>query len=201
MAKRHIMAGIILLVLALVLVAKGVRNFRTTPHASAPVVDASQHATENEPAARDAGSLGREKSDSAPEGSMQARPSQIVPAPQERLMRPLARVIPSSATVRAEVARNPHVTPPSILSFSLELGERFDRALRSSEESEKLMRELEKCATEDVRNTGERLQSVRALCLLNARHLSEQRPELKNAYSVIEAKVPDAIRKLSNVAN
>jgi hypothetical protein len=93
------------------------------------------------------------------------------------------------------------VTPPSILSFSLELGERFDRAANSAEESERFMRELDECATEDARDTGARLPSVRALCLLNARHLSEQRPELKNAYSVIEAKVPDDIRKLSNVAN
>jgi hypothetical protein len=114
------------------------------------------------------------------------------------LSKPVASLIPSNEKLRAEVEKNPHVTPQALLRFGLDLGQRLDEAVKSSEASEKFMRELDECV---VGNRDGQASSTRALCLLNARHLAEARPEFKNDYLTLEAKASREIVELSKVGN
>lgn len=82
---------------------------------------------------------------------------------------------PSPEALKAEVEQDPHQTPLSLIRYSEELGQHMDLAAESDAYAEKFFRYLEGCAAMDERDSA---LPVRAICLINARKLSETKPEL-----------------------
>src|SRR5665213_1288724 len=119
----------------------------------------------------------------APEPSV-ATPTAVQAAalPDNTLIeKPLSALVPDKKTVREEVERDPHSTPPSLLKFSVELNHKQIAALLSEDRATAFLTELKTCALEK-----ESLNSVQALCLLNAKRLAKSYPALQNEYQSLE---------------
>ncbi len=95
----------------------------------------------------------------------------------------LAAQVPPLSTMRKEVAANPHVTPTSVIEFSLELNARMETGLQSEAQALALLSELKQC----VGSQPDIATSIQSLCLLNARRLAERYSGLRAQYTQLEA--------------
>ncbi|MCC7443033.1 MAG: hypothetical protein IT285_15475 [Bdellovibrionales bacterium] len=78
---------------------------------------------------------------------------------------------PSVESLREEVARNPHGTPPSLLLYAQRMADRMEAAMQTGDEADRLFAELEDC----VRSPTERVTiQVQVVCYTNAGRLSRK---------------------------
>ncbi|MEQ1877387.1 MAG: hypothetical protein ABL958_12145 [Bdellovibrionia bacterium] len=128
-----------------------------------------------------------------PARATQANASYTTPKPT---WKPLVDDTPSLATITEETEKNPHETSQSLLDFSSKLGRMVD-SVHTPDEGSELFMELVKCVTEP-KDAG--AHSVQAVCLVNARELSEKFPQFKYNYEVwskkAHPKVLDLIKDL-----
>lgn len=82
---------------------------------------------------------------------------------------PLTNVAPKLETLRREVERNPHQAPVALVHFAGMMGRRLAEAEKSETAAEKFMTELETCV-----HDGAQAQSVRSLCLANAKRIGSK---------------------------
>lgn len=83
---------------------------------------------------------------------------------------------PTIASLREEVKKDPHSTPHSLLRFAADLGVRMKAAKTDNAEAQKLLGELTTCVTSD--QDGASPVQARALCLVTARELAQQWPDM-----------------------
>jgi hypothetical protein len=105
---------------------------------------------------------------------------------------PLYGETPSLEKMREEAAKDPHGTPRSVLAFSSRVGGKV-RAAQSSREGEILFRDLQSCVQHPQ---DELAHSIHAICLLNARKLSEKFPELRGNYDDLARQTNPRVLKL-----
>lgn len=101
---------------------------------------------------------------------------------------------PDLEEIRREVSADPHTLPHSLLSFSLSLGDRMKEARHSPETAKKFFAELSECVNSQKLSGTRTLQ---AICLSNARRLTESVPELQVSFKRLEESAPSEIQKLS----
>lgn len=85
---------------------------------------------------------------------------------------PLESLVPTTARLREEVARDPERTPESLVRFSREVRARTDRALRDGEGG-RLFGELERCVS-----ASEAAPQAQVICVSNADRLAGSDPAL-----------------------
>lgn len=96
---------------------------------------------------------------------------------------------PALEAVRAEVARDPHGTPPTLLAFASRMADRMEVALASEAEATRFFGELDDCVQDQSPATG--LPQTRLSCLANAGRLSRKYPgALSGKFGELEDKVP-----------
>lgn len=161
--------------------------WRGTPASSAP--PASSTHTEApaavEATGSDAGVLSTE--------DVTAQKPAAQPGTPEATGRTVRELAPSREDLRQEVAKNPHDTPVSLLSFSAGLYERTAAALQDPAAAETLFEELQDCVT----GTDQKGKtSVQAICMLNARRLHEKHESLSRRYENLERQADPKILDL-----
>ena len=136
--------------------------------------------------------------------SVQASPVAIIPspigkpAPSSAPSVSLEIAVPSREEVRAEVAKDPHATPFSLMKFAASLGPKLEASMASEDTAKKFFSELTSC-TEDTQ--GGHPESARALCLHNAHLLREKYSSLKEPYETLRNSVPERIGSLADIVN
>ena len=91
---------------------------------------------------------------------------------------------PTTSTLREEVKKDPHSTPPSLLRFAVDIGVRMKAAKTNNAEAQKLLGELKTCVTSD--QDGNSPARARALCLVSARELAQQWPSMPEMKDDVE---------------
>ncbi|HEX4923435.1 MAG TPA: hypothetical protein VFV50_05095 [Bdellovibrionales bacterium] len=107
-------------------------------------------------------------------------------------LRPVREATPSLAKLRDEVDKNSHGTPPSLMRFSDEVGERVAQ-VRNERQASDLFVELEDCLTKPKDKNA---HSVQAVCLINARDLSQKYESLREPYRALVKKSNPTVVKL-----
>jgi hypothetical protein len=120
--------------------------------------------------------------------------SKISATPEPYASKPrLNQVIPTLEEIRNEVTEDPHNTPKSLIGFSIDIGERM-RSVKNESEATDLFREFEDCLFHKSNSSA---QSIQALCLLNARRLSDQYKDLKNSYVALATRADRRVLEMS----
>jgi hypothetical protein len=101
--------------------------------------------------------------------------------------------IPNRETIRAEVEKNPHETPPSLLKFSIELGRQFKIAMLSEKNARSFFKKLEECVTDP---TLQGADSSQALCLRDAQRLARAFPSLQGLFNNLSDEASPQARRL-----
>lgn len=96
---------------------------------------------------------------------------------------PLAEKIPPADKILDQVKKDPHATPPALVQFSLDLGDKMDAAQNSEPKARALFQELEDCT---LGGAQQGRNSIQALCLLNAKRLGNTFPSLARDYEQLE---------------
>lgn len=111
-----------------------------------------------------------------------AGPTETQPAARQipHLQRPnderrLREITPTAEDLRAEVAKDPHLPPPTLMKFAAALGERMQAAEKSELESTNLVSELDECLRNENHPEG-----IRAMCLASASRLAKRYPTLQD---------------------
>ena len=103
---------------------------------------------------------------------------------------------PYQQEVRADVEKNPHKTPDSIIKFARTMGPLMEKAYTSGDDANVLINELHDCALDDSV-----AQTARALCVSNADKLAKTFPQMKDKATEIRANVSPEVRKLLESKN
>lgn len=131
-----------------------------------------------------------------PHGAARSQSIDESPLGPPPALRPVREATPRLVKLREEAARNPHGTPPSLLMFSDEVGERVAQ-VRNEREATALFRELEECL---VKPEDPSSHSVQGICLINARDLSRKFEGLRAAYTSLEKKSnPDVVKSIRDL--
>lgn len=101
--------------------------------------------------------------------------------------------IPSISQIRAEAEKDPHTTPPSILAFATSLAPRMQLALESENNARAFLDELRTCIFSPSSSTA---LTIRAICLSNAKVLSEKFQSLEHEVTSILDKADPNVLKL-----
>jgi hypothetical protein len=105
--------------------------------------------------------------------------------------------LPNLKDVRKEIARDPHTTPPSLVTFAADLGGKMDEALTSETKASYFFGQLERCALSGKGST----RSVQALCLSDAQRVQDKYKSLKNDYDHLQSQAPAEVVKMSKIVN
>lgn len=103
---------------------------------------------------------------------------------------------PALDQVREEVRQNPHHTAPTLVSFARSLAPKMEAAQHSPEKARSLFEELRNCALGYAKAGEQSLASVQALCLHNAKRLSETHPGLAQGYRSLTQKASPEVMDL-----
>lgn len=103
-------------------------------------------------------------------------------------------VMPSLKDVAAQVKLNPHALAPGLMNFAASLGQRMETALGSEDEASRFFPELQSCALARGEQSS---RSAQALCLENARVLSERYSSLGGDYEALKREADPAIVRLA----
>ncbi|MCM2277579.1 MAG: hypothetical protein NDJ89_05835 [Oligoflexia bacterium] len=133
---------------------------------SSPGETSRQDSLTKSPAAIETGSA----ASPLPSGAPPAALEDIDRAQAESLFRTPVN-IPELPRVRDEIAREPHVTPPALVSFGAELGARLTIALESESHAREFLTQLKACV--EPKPTGT-LPAAEAMCLLHAEWVTER---------------------------
>jgi hypothetical protein len=87
---------------------------------------------------------------------------------------PLNDLVPSTEELRAEVANDPHLPPPSLMKFAEVMGKYLEQAEQSEDAAANFVGELDECLRDE-----EHPEPIRALCLASANRLSNKFEVLK----------------------
>jgi hypothetical protein len=98
---------------------------------------------------------------------------------------------PSIEQIRAEVAHNPHVTPPSLMKFADCIGVRMD-GVGTMESANALFADLRDCTLNQSF-----AESIRALCLASATKITERFSELKASNADLLREADPAVVRLA----
>jgi hypothetical protein len=105
---------------------------------------------------------------------------------------------PSVSTLREEVKRDVHVTPPSLLRFAVDMGVRMKAAKANKADAVALLGELKTCA--QPAQLDESPVQARAICLIKARELAQAWPDLNGeAEELITHSDPKALQLASEM--
>jgi len=96
--------------------------------------------------------------------------------------------LPDKNDVKDQVAKYPHRTPESLISFAETLGVLSEKAFKNSNEAGQFMKELEDCVLDVTAH-----ESARALCLSKAHQIAKKYPELQSAADETTSKAPKEI--------
>jgi hypothetical protein len=109
--------------------------------------------------------------------------------------KPVRELAPTRDAVRKQVAANPHVTPPALIQFGVELYKRREQALKSEPEARKFFQELEACV-----GNKDSAYNAQGVCLVNAHYTKEKYPSLSGQFDQLEkSATPEARKFLSGV--
>lgn len=101
---------------------------------------------------------------------------------------------PRNEDLREEVKADPHVTPPSLVKFAANVGERMKLALQSETEAASFFNELEDCLSESGDSVS---PSAQALCLNEARRLSLRFTSLAKRFEKVSGAAEPEVTRLS----
>lgn len=105
----------------------------------------------------------------------------------------VAQLIPPVAKLREEVAASPHTTPPSLVRFALDLGQRLQAAEKSESEATLFFGELETCVMDKAQ-----VHSARAMCLMNAERLTQTFSGLQARAVSLRQRVEPEVSRLAD---
>lgn len=97
---------------------------------------------------------------------------------------------PSLTEVRAEVERDPHSTPESIIRFAQGLAPAMETALASEPDARALQPKLARCARDSE------VDSTAALCLVNSKRLADKYASLRQDYAKLASDVRPVVASL-----
>jgi hypothetical protein len=105
---------------------------------------------------------------------------------------------PSLDQVRKEAEQNPHQTPPSIIKFAADLGEKMEAARQSEGDAQKLYPELASCAQDIPAKSY--ASTPRMLCFSDAVELAKQYPSLNRNLDEIKQDLdPDTLKRFNQM--
>lgn len=106
-------------------------------------------------------------------------------------------VTPTLSDIHKDAEDDPHTTPQALLGFAGNIGVRMEEAAKQEVKATLLFEELADCALEDSDITP---VSARALCLSNAKILSEKYPDaLSDKFKAVQKNVsPDVLKLFKN---
>jgi hypothetical protein len=105
----------------------------------------------------------------------------------------LESILPTTQTLRTEVAKDPHAPAPSMIRFSLQLGERLEDCQSHPEKVPAFFSELKNCVSRSDANIT---VTLRAICLSTAQQLTEVSPSLKtNFLQLVKESSPDVVER------
>jgi hypothetical protein len=117
-------------------------------------------------------------------------------SPESKKTLTLEAESPTLDLVRKEAEQNPHETPPSILKFAADLGEKMQVARQSENEARKFYPELSNCAR-DV-PAGSYASTPQTLCFTDAVELAKQYPSLaRNLDGLKQDLDPDTLKRFN----
>jgi len=104
----------------------------------------------------------------------------------------LRNSFPDKTEVRADVEKNPHRTPESLVIFATNMGPLMEKAYKSDKDADVLIKVLHDCATDD--NVA---RSARALCVKNVDKIARTHPQMKGKADELRSDVsPDVLKLL-----
>lgn len=106
-------------------------------------------------------------------------------------LKSLRNSYPDQLEVKADVEKNPHSTPDSLVQFAKTMGPLMDKAYLSGDDAKILINELHGCALDNSV-----AQTARALCVSNADKLAKTHPQIKDKADKIRASVSPDVKKL-----
>ncbi|MCM2321677.1 MAG: hypothetical protein NDJ90_00265 [Oligoflexia bacterium] len=189
--------GVALLLAASVAVAiaiavyLGTRSADTVPPENAGTTTATPGDTSAPTGtASSTGAVGAHSAAVAPSGASDSPREDITMAEAEALFRTPLRS-PSLGTIREETARDPHVTPPTLLSFGAELGARLTVAAQSEAKGLEFLDQLQECVTTNAE--ARTAPAAQAMCLIHGKWLTQRQPGLKGKFEELRAQAgPEA---------
>jgi 2-keto-3-deoxy-galactonokinase len=99
------------------------------------------------------------------------------------------QIAPALSLLRQEIARGPDQAPPSLLLFSIRLGE-LEAAVAAPAEAARLMGQIEGCVLERAAD-GERYpEAVQMICLQSAKTLTGRFTQLGPRYERLRGAAP-----------
>jgi hypothetical protein len=105
----------------------------------------------------------------------------------------LRNSFPVKADVRAEVARDPHRTPESLIKFATNMGPLMQKAYKNNDDAGLMVKELRDCATDESI-----AKSARALCVSNVEKIAKTHPEMKKNADELRASVSPEVLEVLN---
>ncbi len=125
--------------------------------------------------------------------SILSQASTPLPIPIASSTQKVSDKIPSIAHVRDEVAKDPHSTPASLLSFAADLAPKMEAGMKDEKSAQHFIEELKDCAL------GNGAESARALCLSDAQMLSKKFPSLQPQFENILDHADPRVSRLADV--
>ena len=102
--------------------------------------------------------------------------------------------LPKVPQIVKDAERDPHALPTSLMNFAASLGDRMNHAMADESEATRFFPELESC----VLTKGEdAAPTAQALCLENARVLSEKFKSLEPEYEALKVETDPGVLKLA----
>jgi len=108
----------------------------------------------------------------------------------------LRNSFPDKSEVRADVEKNPHRTPESLVIFATNMGPLMEKAYKSDKDADVLIKVLHDCATDD--NVA---RSARALCVKNVDKIAKTHPQMKGKAEELRSDVSPEVLKLLEKRN
>lgn len=127
---------------------------------------------------------------SYPRGAIRMPSTSLAKISSEDL-KSLRNSYPDRQEVKADVEKDPHSTPDSIVKFAKTMGPLMDKAYLSGDDAKVLINELHDCAVDNSV-----AQTARALCVSNADKLGKAHPQIKEKAAEIRASVSPDVKKL-----
>ncbi len=129
--------------------------------------------------------------------TLKSTPTKLKTSPldQLKLTSPLEKLLPKLEDVRAEVEKDPHQTPSSLIRFAAEMSVKMDIALQSKEASQFLLNELLDCTSNEKSKTT---VSTSAACIKNAYELSSKYEDLSQDADRVKSRADPEAQRIYN---
>lgn len=108
----------------------------------------------------------------------------------------LRNSFPDKMEVKADVEKNPHRTPESLVIFATNMGPLMEKAYKNDKDADVLIKVLHDCATDN--NVA---RSARALCVKNVDKIAKTHPQMKGKAEELRSDVSPEVLKLLEKRN